>query len=80
VVYLDSAAGSVEHEGMLFPLIDRRPKRVKNLPPARPGILIIVSRLVAEAAPERLDLVVPNDLIQDRNRRVVGCRSLAHLS
>ena len=55
-------------------------RALRNLPAARPGVLLIVSRLVAEALPEPPDLVVPDDFVFKPPGRVVGCRSLAHLS
>ncbi|HLU45236.1 MAG TPA: hypothetical protein VKZ67_09500, partial [Natronosporangium sp.] len=39
----------------------------------QPGVLLIVSRMVAEAAPHRRDLVIPHGLLRDSQGRVVGC-------
>lgn len=52
---------------------------VINLPEVRPGQLIIVARMVAEAAADRSDLVFPDDLVRDDNGAVVGCRRLSRL-
>lgn len=49
---------------------------INNLPPKREGVLIIVSKLVADALPERDDLVVP-DLIERNGDVVVAAHALA---
>lgn len=41
--------------------------------------MYVVSRLVAEAVPERRDLVVPHGLVRDGQGRVVGCAQLAQV-
>ena len=47
------------------------------LPAPAPGVRLVVSRLVAAAAPERGDLLVPDKLVRDRLGHVVGCERLA---
>ena len=49
---------------------------VSDLPGPRPGVLLVVSRLVAETAAQRTDLVFPDDAVRDRQGRVVGARTL----
>ena len=49
---------------------------VVDLPPLTPGVLFIVARTVAEACPDRSDLLFPDDLVRDEHGRVVGCRAL----
>ena len=49
------------------------------LPDPQPGVLYVTSRVVAEHAPERTDLVWPNDLVRDSQERPVGARGLAAL-
>jgi hypothetical protein len=53
---------------------------VTGLPPAEPDVLLIVSRLVALAAPDRPDLVFPHTPVRDDTGRIQGCRALAHLA
>ena len=53
---------------------------VTCLLPEQPGRLLVVSRLVAEARPDRRDLVVPDRLIRDDAGRPVGCRGLATIA
>jgi hypothetical protein len=48
-----------------------------RLPEPEPSTLLIVSRLVAEAFPGRLDLAVPADLVRDAAGIIIGCRDLA---
>lgn len=50
---------------------------VTGLPAERPGVILVVSAMVAEAAPERADLACPGELIRDDAGQVVGCRGLA---
>lgn len=53
---------------------------VENLPERAPGTVLVVSRLVAEAAKVgRSDLMFPGELIRDDSGRVVGCRGLDRL-
>jgi hypothetical protein len=52
---------------------------VTDLPPARPGVAYVVSRVVAEAATDREDLLVPDDAVRDDAGRIVGCRALARV-
>jgi len=49
---------------------------VAPLPPRIAGVIYIVSRATAEAAPDRPDLVYPDDAVRDEAGRVIGCRAL----
>ncbi len=51
---------------------------VVNLPYPEPDTYLIVSRLVAAALPNRIDLVVPNtaDAIRDENGHIVAVEGL----
>jgi len=51
--------------------------QVTGVPERRPGVLFIVARAVAEALPDRDDLVYPHDTVRDDRGVVIGCRSLA---
>ena len=48
----------------------------EGLPEAEEGTLLIVSQIVKSALPDRLDLVVPAEVVRDKAGRIVGCRSL----
>jgi hypothetical protein len=50
---------------------------VERLPEERPGIFLLVSSIVASAAAERSDLLVPNDFVRDEEGNIVGCKSFA---
>jgi hypothetical protein len=45
-----------------------------------PGVYYIVSRIVAEALPERTDLLFPDGIIRDADGTPIGCTGLASLS
>ncbi len=47
-----------------------------GLPEATPGIFFIVSQMVKSAYPERTDLLVPAEVVRDRDGNIIGCRSL----
>lgn len=50
---------------------------VTDLPPPRPAVLLVVSRAVAAACPDRHDLVVPHLLVRNHAGVVVACTALA---
>jgi hypothetical protein len=62
---------------LCIPLRRVRFSIVTDLPPQQRGVLLVVSRLVAEAMPHRSDLVVPDAMIRDDDGRVTGCTGLA---
>lgn len=51
---------------------------VTNLPDPEEGVVLIVSKLVRDACPERSDLYYPTRLIRDNKGQIVGCAGLAH--
>ena len=50
-----------------------------DLPEFQEDVVVIVSRMVAEAHPERHDLVFPDSLTRDNEGRVIGCSALGSL-
>ena len=62
-----------------IPVVETYAAGVEGLPEPRPGVLYIVSRAVAQAAPDRDDLTVPDDLVRDEEGRVIGARRLARI-
>lgn len=52
---------------------------VTGLPEPVAGTIIIVSRVVAEAAPNRRDLYIPHKLERDGQGRVTGCAALGQV-
>lgn len=52
---------------------------VVGLPPARDGVLLVVSRVTATAV-RRADIVFPLDEVRDEAGRIVGCRALGRFA
>ena len=52
---------------------------VEGLPEPKKDTYYVVSALVAGAAKNRDDLLIPNDIIRDEEGRIIGCRSLAKI-
>lgn len=50
---------------------------VENVPYPEEGVYYVVSRLVAEALPQRTDFLVPGPLVRDANGQPCGCKGLA---
>lgn len=67
-------------EGMRVPTVRLVAGPAVDLPEPEIGTLFIVSRVIAEACPDRADLLVPDNLVRDGAGRVVGCRSLARIT
>ena len=63
-------------DGVTIPLTASTFGEVTDLPEASDGTLLIVSRVVADAA-KRHDLVVPDQLVRDSSGQVIGARSLS---
>lgn len=51
--------------------------KVMDLPEPEIGVYLIVSRLVASAAKDRTDLLVPGPMVRGENGRPCGCRGLS---
>jgi hypothetical protein len=51
--------------------------QVEGLPEPSPDTVYIVSRLVADACPDRDDLAVPDMIVRDAEGRIIGCDALA---
>jgi hypothetical protein len=63
-----------EHAGI--PIAVPAYGEVTGLPKPEQGTLLIVSKMVSDACPERTDLVWPGDPVRDDAGRVIGCRCL----
>ena len=53
---------------------------IEGLPAPEAGTYLVVSRVVADAARDRSDLLVPGDLVRDDQGRVIGARRLESLA
>ena len=51
--------------------------RIVDLPEPMAETLLVVSRIVKEACPERSDLLCAGEMIRDKEGKVVGCRGLS---
>ena len=52
---------------------------VEGLPDQRDGVIYIVSVLTAQAAPDRKDLYIVDELVRDDTGRILGCKALAQI-
>jgi len=71
------SAGTVTVGGVQVPLYRATYGAVEGLPAPEPNTLFVVSAVVAAAARDRTDLVVPDDLVRGDQGRVVGGRGVA---
>lgn len=53
--------------------------KVVNLPNPKAGIAYIVSVLTAQAAPDRKDLYIVDEMVRDEGGNIIGCRALAQI-
>lgn len=53
---------------------------VQDLPEPEEDTIYIVSALTAQAAPDRTDLYIVDDLVRDEAGRIIGCRALAQIN
>ena len=49
------------------------PDEIVNLPEPKPGTYYIVSKRLAQACPERKDLIFPGNVVRDADGHIVGC-------
>jgi hypothetical protein len=59
------------------PLLTLQYGPVLDLPEPRPNTCFVVSRIIADACPDRDDLIVPSDLVRDEHGNPIGCRAFA---
>ena len=52
---------------------------VTDLPDPQAGVIYLTSTLVAQAGPDRIDVLVPADLRRDEAGRIIGCGALQRL-
>jgi hypothetical protein len=71
--------GHVLVEGVEVPVTATSYGAVSDLPEPNPVNVYVVSRVVAEASPDRSDLLIPGEAVRDQAGRVIGCRGLCSL-
>jgi hypothetical protein len=52
---------------------------VTDLPDPQHGVVLIVSRMTAEAAPTRMDLVYPEGIVRSPDGVPIGCRKFGRV-
>lgn len=75
----ETPAGTATVNGTQVPIVQVSTGDLEGLPAQQPGVYLLVSRMVAEAAPHRRDLVIPHGLVRDDTGRVVGCSALGQV-
>jgi len=64
--------GHIVIDDVALPVVRTTIGDVEGLPEAKPGVLLLVSALIAEGCPERDDLISPGALIRDDAGKVIG--------
>jgi hypothetical protein len=64
-----------DHAGMVDGILIYRwfTEEIVNLPEPKPDTCYIVSKILAQACPEREDLIFPGTVVRDADGHVVGC-------
>lgn len=57
-------------------IVRKRFTDVVDLPDYQDGVYYVVSLIVAQALPERKDLLCPGEQIRDEQGRIIGCKNL----
>lgn len=70
--------GSVSVDGMIVP-VNKVVYGDVDLPDPQAGVFYIVSALVAQAAPDRPDLLIVDDTVRNDAGQVIGCKAFAHV-
>ena len=52
---------------------------VENLPDQQDGVYYIVSAMVAQARPDRHDLLIPAHLVRNEDGRILGCLAFSQI-
>ena len=71
-----TVAPSIDVDGVAVETFVSAFGEVENLPPQEDGVMVIVSAMVAGAAKDRNDLLVPGELVRDNDGNIIGCKSL----
>lgn len=63
-----------------IPIFKKRYTRSEGLPEPEEDTFYFVSLIVAQANPQRDDLLLSSDLVRDENGRILGCKSFAQIN
>lgn len=67
---------SPDGERISIPVVRESSNGVEHLPPEDPNTILLVSRLIMDAHPNRLDLMCPTDLERDSYGQITGAKAL----
>ena len=70
---------SINSNGIEIDIMKKSFNEVEGLPEPQENTIYIVSALVAGAAKDRDDLVIPNDIVRDDKGNIIGCKNLARI-
>jgi hypothetical protein len=70
---------TVAVDGITVPVNQTQFGSISDLPDPQPDTIFVVSALVAQAVPERLDVFIVDDTVRDDQGRIIGARALAHV-
>lgn len=71
--------GEITVDGKTIPIYKNKFGQVENLPDPAPETIYIVSSIVAQAVPDRTDVMVPDDPVRDEAGRIIGAKGLARV-
>ena len=71
--------GTVEVDGMEVTILRTVIGDTCNLPAPAPDTYYIVSRVLAQANPDREDLLIPESLVRDRTGAIIGCEKFGRI-
>ena len=60
-----------------IPVVETCYGETEGLPEYDPDTVIIVSKIVKDANPDRYDLVYPTDYVRDEGGKILGCKALS---
>lgn len=76
---LQTQLGTVIVDGVSVPVNQTQFGAVDDLPDPQPGVIYVVSELVAHAMPWRDDIFIVDDTVRDEQGRIIGARALARV-
>lgn len=66
-------------DGVTVPINKTQFGAVSDLPDPQPSTVYVVSALVAQAVPDRQDVLIVDDAVRDDQGRIIGAKALAHV-
>ena len=68
-IYVQKPVGTVDG----YQIYRLAPRGIIGLPDPKPGTYYIVPKMLAQACPERKDLIFPGTVVRNKSGDVVGC-------